>query len=148
MMGVGAALLSSISTTADAGCSPDIYTGSVCFMAANFCPRGYVQANGQVIGVNDQAALFALLGANYGGNGQSSMGIPDLRGRAPVGYGQGPGLAQAITLGLRRGVQSATISLAQLAQHAHTYDLSSLSVTGKVKASTKIRWTCTSWLGK
>jgi len=133
--GLGCALLSSISTPAQAGCGPTIYTGTVCFMASNFCPRGYIPATGQVIPVSSETALFSLLSDRYGGNGQSSFGIPDLRGRAPVGVGQGIGLNQNITLGLMRGVQTLTLTEAQLYPHHHIYNLENMSVTGRIKVS-------------
>lgn len=133
--GLGCALLSSISTPAQAGCSETIYTGTVCFMASNFCPRGYIPATGQVIAISTETALYSLLSDNYGGNGTSNFGIPDLRGRAPVGEGQGIGLYQNITLGLMRGVQTLTLTEAQLYPHHHIYDLEDMSVTGQIKVS-------------
>lgn len=135
VMGLGAALLSSLGATAEAGCSDTIYTGTVCFMAADFCPRGFIRAVGQTVAATDQTTLFALYGDLYGGNGQSTMGIPDLRGRAPVGFGQGPGMQQSISLGLERGTQVISIQASQLTPHVHTYDLEGLTVTGRIKAS-------------
>jgi microcystin-dependent protein len=133
--GIGAVLLSSISTSAQAGCNPDTYIGTVCFMATNFCPRGFLPANGAILDVRSHPALFALFGTRYGGNGSTTMGLPDLRGRAPVGTGQGVGLQFPVTLGELRGTQTTTLEVSQMAPHSHGYDLSNINVTGKIKAS-------------
>ncbi|MDV7340349.1 tail fiber protein [Terasakiella sp. A23] len=134
-IGLGAAMLTTMSTESEAGCSETIYTGTVCFMAADFCPRGFIKAEGQIIPISSQSALYALLGTNFGGNGSSTMGIPELRGRAPVGYGLGISMQTTITMGLQRGVQMASIGANQLAPHSHSYNLDGLTVTGKIKVS-------------
>jgi microcystin-dependent protein len=101
-----------------ATCATDPYIGSVCMTAANFCPRGYLAANGQLVPVVDNTALFSLLGTTYGGDGRSTFGVPDLRGRTPVGAGSGLGLTQVL-LGARRGAETRTLSLATLPAHIH-----------------------------
>ncbi len=114
---VGSAVLGHASTSL-ATCSTDPYLGSVCMTAANFCPRGYLEANGQLIAVSDNPALFSLLGTTYGGDGRSSFGVPDLRSRTPVGAGEGLGLT-SVRLGSKRGVETRALSLASLPAHSH-----------------------------
>jgi microcystin-dependent protein len=92
--------------------------GSICITAANFCPRGYADANGQIIPISDNQALFALLGTNYGGDGRTGFALPDLRGRTPVGIGRGPGLSMVIQA-QRRGTEQQILDDRQLPTHAH-----------------------------
>jgi microcystin-dependent protein len=95
------------------------YIGSVCATAANFCPRGYALANGAILSISTNSALFAVLGATYGGDGRSTFALPDLRGRSPVGVGQGAGLTN-VAWGQRRGSEKQLLSLAQMPAHSHT----------------------------
>jgi microcystin-dependent protein len=83
-----------ISTPALATCSAEPMMASICITAANFCPRGYLPTNGQILSISQNSALFALLGTTYGGNGVSTFALPNLQSRVPVGAGQGPGLNQ------------------------------------------------------
>jgi microcystin-dependent protein len=99
-------------------CPSDPFISSVCIMAANFCPRGYAEANGQLLSISQNTALFSLLGTMYGGDGRTSFGLPDLRSRSPVHVGAGPGLS-TISQGQRGGVETVTQSAAQLASHGH-----------------------------
>lgn len=66
------------------------YTGEVRLFAFNFCPAGWLQANGQVLNITSYVQLFSLLGTAYGGNGQTTFALPNLTGRAPIGFGQSP----------------------------------------------------------
>lgn len=114
-----AALSASLATPVFACGTPDsVYTGSVCVTAASFCPRGYLQANGQILPISQYQALFSLLGTAYGGDGRASFGIPDLRGRSIAGVGQGPGLSQVLP-GQKRGREAVVQSIAQMPQHTH-----------------------------
>lgn len=101
-----------------AACGPDSYLGSICFMTTSYCPEGTVQANGQTMPINQNQALYSLLGTLYGGNGTTDFGIPDLRGRAAIGTGVG-----VDTLTVTRGqlVGKATQSApVPVPQHTHT----------------------------
>ncbi|MEO1730080.1 MAG: tail fiber protein [Pseudomonadota bacterium] len=69
-----------------------LYVGQVILVGSNFCPAGTLEANGQILSVSDYSSLFSLYGTAYGGDGRSTFGLPDLRGRAPVGNGEGVGL--------------------------------------------------------
>lgn len=100
-------------------CSTDPYLGDVCMTAANFCPRGYQQMVGQQLPINNNQALYSLMGCQWGGDCRTSFAIPDMRGRAPIGVGQGPGLS-GITLGMWRGSEEVTLALSQLPSHSHT----------------------------
>lgn len=95
------------------------YIGSVCATAANFCPRGYAIAAGGILAISQNQALFAVLGATYGGDGRSTFALPDMRGRSPVGVGQGPGLIP-VQWGQKRGEERTTLSIAQMPSHSHS----------------------------
>jgi microcystin-dependent protein len=71
----------------------ETFIGTIMPVAFNFAPEGWALCNGQLLPINQNTALFSLLGANYGGDGQTTFGLPDLRGRVAVGQGAGPGLA-------------------------------------------------------
>ena len=90
--------------------------------AGNFAPRGYAFCQGQILSIAQNTALFSLLGTTYGGNGQTTFALPDLRGRVPVGQGQGPGLSN-YTLGEVTGVESETLTTGQMPMHNHTFSL-------------------------
>ena len=95
------------------------YLGEIFLFAGNFAPAGYMFANGAVLQIAQNTALFSLLGTTYGGNGQTTFALPDLRGRIPVGMGQGPGLPQ-VYLGEWGGSETVTLTSAQMASHSHT----------------------------
>ncbi|GGY37177.1 microcystin dependent protein [Bacterioplanes sanyensis] len=110
--------------TAQANCVPEPYIGSVCMTAATFCPRGFAEANGQLLAISSNSALFSLLGTNYGGDGRTTFGLPDLRGRTPVGIGTGPGL-QNIRQGAMPGREFITLNILNLPSHTHSATVSS-----------------------
>jgi microcystin-dependent protein len=108
--------------------------------AGNFAPRGWAFCQGQILSIAQNTALFSLLGTTYGGNGQTTFALPDLRSRVPVGTGQGPGLT-SINLGELSGVESVTLLASQMPAHQHTIGASSSDATtgkpgGKVLAAT------------
>ena len=79
--------------------------GEVSTFAGNFAPRGWALCNGQILAISSNPALFSLLGTNYGGDGRTYFALPDLRGRAIVHAGFGPGLSPK-TLGQRKGIEA------------------------------------------
>jgi microcystin-dependent protein len=81
------------------------FIGEVVLYAFNFAPKGWAQCNGQLLPINQNQALFSLLGTQYGGNGTTSFALPDLRGRAAVHKGQGPGLTNR-AIGERAGTEA------------------------------------------
>ncbi|HKT28406.1 phage tail protein [Dyella sp.] len=110
----------------------DPYIGEIRFVGFTFAPVGWAQCAGNLISIVQNQALFALLGTVYGGNGQSTFGLPDLRGRSPVGTGTGMGLA-TVDPGEMGGSESIQLTLSNLPAHTHTAQSSgSLSVSGSV----------------
>ena len=101
---------------ATAGAQP--YVGEMMVFGGNFCPRGWAAADGQLLAVASNDALFSLLGTIYGGDGRTTFGLPDLRGRAPIHFGSGPGLP-SYRIGQKGGSESVTLSSANLASHNH-----------------------------
>src|SRR3954462_9806783 len=87
-------------------------------VAFEFAPRGWAQCNGQVLSISQNTALFSILGTTYGGNGQTTFALPDLRGRVPVHAGQGPGLSPR-TLGEMAGTETVTLLSTQMPAHTH-----------------------------
>lgn len=98
--------------------SANPYIGDIMLFAGNFCPRGWANADGQLLAVNSNEALFSLYGTTYGGDGRTTFALPDLRNRVPVGSGQGPGLTTR-NLGQKGGSYSITLTANNLAGHSH-----------------------------
>ncbi len=96
--------------------------------AGNFAPRNWAFCNGQTLSISQNTALFSLLGTTYGGNGQTTFALPDLRGRVPVGSGNGPGLP-SVFLGEVSGVATVTLGLANLPSHNHSMQVNN-NITG------------------
>jgi microcystin-dependent protein len=94
------------------------YLGQIMLVPYNFEPRGWAFCNGQLLSIAQYTALFSLLGTTYGGNGQTTFALPDLRGRVPVSSGQGPGLSD-YTLGEMAGQESVTLTSSQMPMHTH-----------------------------
>jgi microcystin-dependent protein len=92
--------------------------GSIALFAGNFAPRGFMLCQGQLLAISSNTALFAILGTTYGGNGQTTFALPDLRGRAPAGQGQGPGLP-IVDLGEVTGTSQVTVLSTQMPMHSH-----------------------------
>jgi microcystin-dependent protein len=92
---------------------------SVQAFAFDFTPRGWLACNGQLLAISTNQALFALLGTTYGGNGTTTFGLPDLRGRAPMHSGTGSGMTSRV-LGENSGVESVTLLTTQIPSHTHT----------------------------
>jgi microcystin-dependent protein len=86
----------------------DPFIGEIRLFPYNFSPRGWAFANGQLLPIAQNTALFSLLGTTYGGDGRTNFALPDLRGRAPIGAGQGPGLSQVDLGALGGGGKLAT----------------------------------------
>jgi microcystin-dependent protein len=86
--------------------------------AGNFAPRGWQQCNGQLLAISQWTAVFALVGTIYGGNGQTTFGMPDFRGRLAVGTGNGAGL-NSVQLGEASGLNTTTLLSINLPAHNH-----------------------------
>lgn len=94
------------------------YIGQIIMFGGNFAIRGYATCDGQLMPIAQNAALFSILGITYGGNGQNTFALPDLRGRVPVHMGQGPGLSR-YTLGQAAGNETVTLQNTQIPAHTH-----------------------------
>jgi microcystin-dependent protein len=94
------------------------YLGIVFIFAGNFAPRGYNFCQGQLLSIAENTALFSLLGTTYGGDGQTTFALPDLRGRAPISAGQGPGLP-SYDQGEVTGTTAVTLLTTNLPAHTH-----------------------------
>jgi microcystin-dependent protein len=111
------------------------YLGNIMLFAGNFAPLGWVLCNGQLLSVANESALFALLGTTYGGDGQNTFGVPDLRSRVPIHQGQGSGLSNYV-IGQQAGTETVTLTSNQMPQHTHTVAVSSnTATTGTPSAS-------------
>ena len=97
------------------------FVGEIRMFAGNFAPRGWAFCDGQLLAVNQNDALFSLLGTIYGGDGRTTFGLPDMRGRIPVHAGNGPGLSDR-RLGSKSGSETETLTLNQLPSHGHTFN--------------------------
>ena len=89
------------------------FLGEIRMFAFGFPPRGWALCNGQFLPINQNQALFSILGTTYGGNGQTTFALPDLRGRTPVSFGP------SFTLGQRAGEEAHTLTLSEMPQHTH-----------------------------
>lgn len=110
----------------------EAYMGLICGWAPNFAPRGWAFCQGQLLSIAQNSALFALLGTTYGGNGQTTFGLPDLRGRVAIAPGQAPGIG-TYTIGEMGGINQVTITTAQMPMHTHS---AVPSLTGQLSATT------------
>jgi len=112
------------------------FVGEIKMFAGNFAPRGYAFCDGQLLAVSQNDALFSLYGTIYGGDGRTTFGLPDLRGRIPLHQGQGSGLSDR-KLGSKGGSEKVTLTVNQLPSHPHTAMASnnpatSATLSGKV----------------
>lgn len=94
------------------------FVGEIRMFAGNFAPRGWAFCDGQLLAVSQNDALFSLLGTIYGGDGRTTFGLPDMRGRVPIHAGSGPGLSPR-RLGAKAGAEKVTLTVNQLPSHKH-----------------------------
>lgn len=104
------------------------FVGEIRMFAGNFAPRGWAFCDGQLLAVSQNDALFSLLGTVYGGDGRTTFGLPDMRGRIPVHAGTGPGLSPQ-RLGAKLGSESETLTVNQLPSHTHPLNATSAAAT-------------------
>ena len=107
------------------------FVGEIRMFAGNFAPRGWAFCDGQLLAVSQNDALFSLLGTIYGGDGRTTFGLPDLRGRLPIHSGTGPGLS-ARRLGAKGGAEKVTLTVNQLSSHRHDWRASGSAATERL----------------
>ncbi|MFC3653092.1 phage tail protein [Dyella humi] len=107
----------------------DPFLGEIRMVGFTFAPNGWAMCNGNLMSINQNTALFSLLGTTYGGNGQSTFGLPDLQGRSPVGTGSGLGLSPIVP-GEKSGNEAVTLLVTQMPMHTHTTGGANVTVTG------------------
>jgi len=95
------------------------FIGGIVLFAGNFAPRGWAFCDGQLLPINSNQALFSILGTTYGGDGRTTFALPDLRGRAAIHAGTGPGLSTR-RLGQRSGTETVVLTETQIPSHTHT----------------------------
>ena len=98
------------------------FLGEIKLVGFNFPPRGWAECNGQLLPIAQNSALFSLLGTIYGGDGRTTFGLPDLRGRYAMHQGQGPGLSSR-PIGQKSGEERVTLATSQLPSHQHGHTL-------------------------
>ena len=99
------------------------FLSEIRIMSFNFAPKGWALCNGQLLPINQNQALFSLLGTTFGGDGRVNFALPDLRARTPIHVGSGH------TLGERGGEQAHTLSIAEIPTHTHTVNATSVTAT-------------------
>ena len=92
--------------------------GIIKMFGGNFAPRGWAFCNGQLLDISQNTALFAIIGVLYGGDGRTTFGLPDMRDRAPMHAGSGPGLTSR-TIGQKLGQATVTLAVSTLPSHSH-----------------------------
>ena len=110
----------------------DPFLGQIQPFGFNFAPRGWSKCDGQLLSIAANSALFSLLGTTFGGDGRTSFGLPDLRGRSIVHIGNGPGLS-SISWGERGGGESISLSQTNLPSHSHSLVNGTASVTSVIQ---------------
>ena len=102
------------------------FLSEIRLMSFNFPPKGWALCNGQTMPINQNQALFALLGTTYGGNGVTTFALPDLRGRVPIHWGNGHNLGEAA------GTETVTINTATMPAHTHQVRVSTAATNGTI----------------
>ncbi len=105
------------------------FVAEIKIFAGNFAPRGWAFCGGQLLPVGQNTALFSLIGTTYGGDGRTTMGLPNLQERAPMHPGRGPGLTGR-KLGSKSGGEKVTLTTNQLASHTHDWNANTAAATG------------------
>lgn len=95
------------------------FLGQIGLFACDFAPQGWAVCQGQILSIAQNTALFSLLGTYYGGNGVNNFQLPDLRGRAPIAFGQGPGLSQ-FDIGQVGGSETVSVDSTRYPAHSHS----------------------------
>jgi len=105
------------------------FIAEIKMFAGNFAPRGYALCDGQLLSISSNDALFSLVGTTYGGDGRTTFGLPDLRGRLPMHQGSGPGLSPR-SLGESGGTETVALTEAQMPNHNHQATVNAYATEG------------------
>jgi len=97
----------------------DAFVGQIMSFGFNYAPQGWLPCDGRLLPISSYETLYTLVGTTYGGDGQSTFALPDLRGRVPIHMGQGPGLSTYV-MGQKAGVEQVTLLPANMPPHTHT----------------------------
>ena len=111
------------------------FLGEIRIFGYNFAPRGWSDCSGQLLAISQNDALFSLLGTTYGGDGQTTFALPDLRGRIPVHQGQGAGLS-SYAIGQMAGTETVTLTAQQIPAHNHSLTASTAAATALTPGNT------------
>lgn len=106
------------------------FLGQLKYFSFNFAPKGWALADGQLLPINQDQALFSLFGVQYGGDGHSTFALPDLKGRVPIHQGQGSGLSNYV-IGQKVGAETQTLTTSTLPAHTHALTGSSTKATSQ-----------------
>jgi microcystin-dependent protein len=104
------------------------FVGQITFYPYNYAPKGWATCEGQLLPIQQNTALFSLIGVNFGGNGTSTFALPDLRGRVSLGMGQNPG-GSYYTVGEDGGFENVTLIYSQMPAHSHSLNASTTQGT-------------------
>lgn len=113
------------------------FIGQICPFGFNFAPRNWAYCNGAMLPISSNTALFSLLGTNYGGDGRTTFGLPNLNGRTAVGMGQAPGTGLNLPIGFAHGEDQHTMTLAEMPPHSHASTFNPQPGVGSLTASTQ-----------
>jgi microcystin-dependent protein len=106
----------------------NLFVGQIVMAGFNFAPRGTALCDGQILPISQNAALFSLLGTQYGGNGTSTFALPNLQGSVPVHQGQGSGLSP-YDIGQSGGASTITLNTNELPGHSHVFSVNTSAAT-------------------
>jgi len=115
---IGSSLLATSMSWAPMASASEPFIGQIQMHGFNFAPRGWAFCDGQLLPISSYTALYSLLGTTFGGDGRTTFGLPDLRGRSAKHVGTGPGLTP-VTWGQRGGAETVTLTTSNMAAHSH-----------------------------
>lgn len=114
------------------------YIGQIQAFGFSWAPMGWLPCYGQILNISDYQTLYTLIGASFGGNGQTTFAVPDLRGRTIIGVGQGTGLSN-IYYAQKAGAESVTLTLSNLPNHVHPLTNGDGQTPGTVNVTTYVK---------
>lgn len=112
----------------------EAYIGEVRLFAGNYAPESWALCDGRLLTIAEYDALFSLIGTTYGGDGQTTFALPDLRGRLPMGQGTGPGLTPR-SMGEQLGTEDVTLTVQQMPVHSHHFVASTAAAASSSPAN-------------